>query len=54
MRLDYMKVDGCGGPAYYDDGYKAMGAALQVRADPPPLTAFLTFISRQIILYILK
>eukprot|EP01052_Picozoa_sp_SAG31_P020064 SAG31_NODE_1491_length_8133_cov_8.084267_4_plen_45_part_00 len=26
---DYMKVDGCGGPDYYDAGYKAMGAALQ-------------------------
>ena len=21
--VDYMKVDGCGGPSYYDGGYKA-------------------------------
>jgi len=27
--VDYMKVDGCGSPNYYDDGYKNMGAALQ-------------------------
>jgi hypothetical protein len=27
--VDYMKVDGCGGPDYYDDGYKAMGLSLE-------------------------
>ena len=24
-----MKVDGCGAPEYYEEGYKAMGAALE-------------------------
>jgi alpha-N-acetylgalactosaminidase len=32
--VDYMKVDGCGGPEYYDAGYKAMGAALQASGRP--------------------
>jgi hypothetical protein len=32
--VDYMKVDGCGGPDYYDAGYKAMGAALQASGRP--------------------
>jgi len=32
--VDYMKVDGCGPPAYYDAGYKAMGAALQASGRP--------------------
>ena len=32
--VDYMKVDGCGGPEYYDQGYKAMGAALQASGRP--------------------
>jgi hypothetical protein len=27
--VDYMKVDGCGAPAYYENGYRAMGAALE-------------------------
>lgn len=27
--VDYMKVDGCGDPKYYEEGYKAMGAALE-------------------------
>lgn len=27
--VDYMKVDGCGPPSYYEGGYKAMGAALE-------------------------
>jgi len=27
--VDYMKVDGCGAPNYYEEGYKAMGAALE-------------------------
>ena len=26
--VDYLKVDGCGDPTYYADGYKLMGAAL--------------------------
>ena len=26
---DYIKVDGCGDPAYYPAGYAAMGAALE-------------------------
>jgi len=32
--VDYMKVDGCGPPAYYDQGYKAMGAALEATGRP--------------------
>merc|ERR1719159_1964118 len=32
--VDYMKVDGCGDPSYYDTGYKAMGAALQASGRP--------------------
>ena len=28
--VDYMKVDGCGPKEYYPEGYKAMGAALQM------------------------
>jgi len=32
--VDYMKVDGCGHPEYYDAGYKAMGAALQASGRP--------------------
>lgn len=27
--VDYMKVDGCGDPGYYEYGYRAMGAALE-------------------------
>lgn len=27
--VDYMKVDGCGDPSYYKQGYKAMGVALE-------------------------
>eukprot|EP00418_Pyrodinium_bahamense_P006213 CAMPEP_0179024096 /NCGR_PEP_ID=MMETSP0796-20121207/7277_1 /TAXON_ID=73915 /ORGANISM="Pyrodinium bahamense, Strain pbaha01" /LENGTH=497 /DNA_ID=CAMNT_0020720043 /DNA_START=48 /DNA_END=1541 /DNA_ORIENTATION=+ len=27
--VDYMKVDGCGTPEYYERGYQAMGAALE-------------------------
>jgi hypothetical protein len=27
--VDYLKVDGCGDPSYYQHGYKAMGAALE-------------------------
>lgn len=32
--VDYMKVDGCGGPQYYDEGYKTMGAALEASGRP--------------------
>jgi hypothetical protein len=32
--VDYMKVDGCGPTAYYAEGYKAMGAALQASGRP--------------------
>lgn len=27
--VDYLKVDGCGDPGYYQKGYQAMGAALE-------------------------
>jgi len=27
--VDYLKVDGCGAPSYYEHGYEAMGAALE-------------------------
>ena len=32
--VDYMKVDGCGGPDYYDTGYRTMGAALEASGRP--------------------
>merc|ERR1719498_1450747 len=32
--VDYMKVDGCGGPDYYDHGYEAMGAGLEASGRP--------------------
>jgi len=32
--VDYMKVDGCGGPEYYDSGYEAMGIALEESGRP--------------------
>lgn len=32
--VDYMKVDGCGPPSYYDEGYKAMGEALEASGRP--------------------
>ena len=32
--VDYMKVDGCGPASYYEQGYKAMGAALQASGRP--------------------
>jgi len=32
--VDYMKVDGCGNKEYYDEGYRAMGAALEHTGRP--------------------
>merc|ERR1719454_433453 len=32
--VDYMKVDGCGHPEYYQTGYEAMGAALEASGRP--------------------
>ena len=32
--VDYMKVDGCGPASYYEQGYKAMGAALEASGRP--------------------
>jgi len=32
--VDYMKVDGCGSKSYYDEGYEAMGLALEESGRP--------------------